>query len=164
MSIDRAGESANFLFRSDQGEIDARQWWRGTALLGAILAALTMIMALLSPYMQHDLSKTPLFSALTFAAFAYLLFYTFAIVFIAISYYNLSAKRWRDRARPAALAGLLPLSALFSAAIHWLHPRAGGAIAPWQVLTIDLLLIAIIVANVFELGCLPHRNQPESSK
>ncbi len=141
-----------FLFRSDQGRIDARTWWRGSAGLGAILAALTAIWVYLSPAAHRDLGTTPFLAWWTLAAYIYLLLYAFAVLLIAICHTNLSAKRWRDRGRPASLAGLLPLAALVSGAAHWLQPRVEQFIPYWYVLGTDLLFAAIVVWTVIELG------------
>lgn len=153
-----AKDGARFLFRTDQGRIDARTWRRGTALLLAILAVLTGIWIPLEPLTHRDLATTPFFAWGTFAAFAYLVLYAFAVLLIAICHYNLSAKRWRDRGWPGALAGLLPLFALFSGAAHWLQPRVAEDISYWYVVGVDALLIAVIVWNVVELGIFERRS------
>jgi len=145
-------ERARFLFRTDQGRIDAKTWRQGTALLGAILAVLTAIWLVISPFAQRDLATSPFFAWATFATFVYLLFYAFAVLLIAISHYNLSAKRWRDRGWPAGLAGLLPFFALLSGAAHWLQPRAAKDVSYLYVAAIDVLLVAIIIWNIVELG------------
>jgi len=144
--------AGRFGFRTDQGRIDAKTWWQGTALLGALLAVLTLIWLLLAPFAEHDLAKTPFLAWGTIAAFTYLLFYAFAVLLIAICHYNLSAKRWRDRGWPSGLAGLLPLAALLSGAAHWLQPRVSEVISYWYVVGTDACLLAIIVWNVAELG------------
>ncbi len=148
---------ARFLFRSDQGRIDARTWRRGTALLLAILAVLTAIWLPLEPLTHRDLATTPFFAWATIAAFAYLVLYAFAVILIGISHYNLSAKRWRDRGWSGALAGLLPLFALFSGAAHWLQPRVAEDVSYWYVAGADAALAAIIVWNVVELGVFGRR-------
>jgi uncharacterized membrane protein YhaH (DUF805 family) len=147
-----AAERARFLFRTDQGVINAKTWRQGTALLGAILVLLTAIWLVVAPFTQRDLAATPFFAWATIAAFVYLLLYAFAILLIAISHYNLSAKRWRDRGRPAGLAGLLPFFALLSGAAHWLQPRVAETMSYWYVAGLDALLVAIIIWNVAELG------------
>jgi uncharacterized membrane protein YhaH (DUF805 family) len=141
-----------FLFRSDQGRIGTRTWWLGSAGLGATLAVLTALWVGLEPSAHRDLGTTSFLDWWTLAAYVYLLFYALAVLLIAICYTNLSAKRWRDRGRPASLAGLLPLAALVSGAVHWLQPRVAESIPHWYVLGTDLLLAAIIVWTVIELG------------
>jgi hypothetical protein len=46
-----------------------------------------------------------------------------------------------------ALAGLLPLAALVSGAVHWLQPRVAEYVAG-----ADAILVAITAWNVVELG------------
>jgi uncharacterized membrane protein YhaH (DUF805 family) len=145
-------ERAFFLFRADQGRIDAKTWRQGTAMLVAILAVLTAIWLVVSPFAQRDLASTAFFAWATLATFVYLLVYAFAILLIAVSHYNLSAKRWRDRGRPAGLAGLLPFFALLSGAAHWLQPRVPEDVSSLYVVGIDVLLAGIIVWNGVELG------------
>jgi uncharacterized membrane protein YhaH (DUF805 family) len=141
-----------FLFRQDQGRIDARAWWKGTGCLFGVLVVLTAIWMYLSPSAHRDLGTTPFLAWWTLAAYVYLLFYAFAVLLIAICHYNLSAKRWRDRGRPASLAGLLPLAVLVSGAAHWMQPRVEQFIPYWYVLGTDLLLAGILVWSVMELG------------
>lgn len=142
----------HFLFRSDQGRIGRTTWWRGSACLGAALALLTGIWIYLSPSAHRDLGTTPFLAWWTLATYVYLLFYAFAVLLIAICHYNLSAKRWRDRGRPAPLAGLLPLAALVSGAAHWLQPRVAQFIPYWYVVGTDVLLGAIVLWTIVELG------------
>ncbi len=141
-----------FLFRQDQGRIDIGTWWKGTAGLAAMLALLTGVWLYLSPSAHRDLGSTPFLAWWTLAAYVYLLFYAFVVLLIAVCYTNLSAKRWRDRGRPAAFAGLLPLAALVGGAAHWLQPRVAEFISSWYVLAADLLLSGVVVWTVVELG------------
>lgn len=157
MTAPSPGPSARFLFRTAEGRIDARTWWQGTAFLGICFGALTAIWLVVSPFAYRDLATTDFFAWLTLVAYVYLLFYAFAILLIAICHYNLGAKRWRDRGRPAALAGLLPLAALWSGAAHWLQPRVAEVLPYYYVVGIDILLVAIIGWNVVELGFLGER-------
>ncbi len=142
----------SFLFRTEEGRIDAGTWWRNTALLGAIFAVVTLGWILIAPYAEHDLAKEPLFTFPILAANLYRIFYGFASIVLLICYYNLSAKRWRDIGRPAALAGLLPFLACVTAALHWLEPRVGGEIPHFVIVIADILLFLILVWNVIELG------------
>ncbi|WP_026607058.1 hypothetical protein [Methylocapsa acidiphila] len=149
---------ARFLFRTDDGRIDAKTWRRGTGLLLAVLAVLTAIWIPLEPLTHRDLASSPFFAWATIAAFVYLVFYAFAVLLIAICHYNLSAKRWRDRGWPSGLAGLLPLFALFSGAVHWLQPRVAEDVPYFYVAGIDLLLVGIILWNILELGVFDERS------
>lgn len=145
-------QDARFLFRSDQGQIDVKTWRRGAALLGGLFLVLTAIWLALEPFTHRDLADTPFFAWRTMIAFVYLVFYAFAVLLIAISYYNLSAKRWRDRGRPAALAGILPFAALLAGAVNWFQPRVAEVMPFWPVVGFDLLLAGVFVWNVVELG------------
>jgi uncharacterized membrane protein YhaH (DUF805 family) len=151
--------AGRFGYRTDQGRIDAKTWWQGTAFLGVPLAALTLIWFFLAPLTHHDLATTPFLAWGTIAAFVYLLCYAFTILLMAICHYNLSTKRWRDRGWrfPGALAGLLPLSALASGAAHWLQPRVADVMPYWYVAVLDTLLVAIILWNVVDLGFFESR-------
>lgn len=153
--------AGRFGFRTDQGRIDAKTWRQGTLFLGGPLAMLTLLWDFVSPYTHHDLATTPFLAWGTIAAFVYLVCYAFAILLAAICYYNLSAKRWRDRGWrfPGALAGLLPLAALASGAAHWLQPRVADVMPYWHVAVLDTLLAAIIIWNMVELGFLAARTQ-----
>jgi cytochrome b561 len=144
---------ARFGFRTDEGLADARTWREGVALLGVILAVLTAIWLLLEPNAHRELQPdSPLFEWATFLTFVYLLLYAFAVLFIGISLYNLSAKRLRARNLPTGLAGLVPLAALFSGAAHWLQPRVVEYLSYWYVVGVDALLVAALVWTVWELG------------
>ncbi|MGA2638631.1 hypothetical protein [Methylocella sp.] len=144
---------ARFGFRTDQGLADARTWREGAGLLAVLLAVLTAIWLLLEPNAHRQLAPdSSLFDWATFLTFVYLLFYTFALLFIGVSLYNLSAKRLRARNLPTGLAGLVPLAALFSGAAHWLQPRVDEYLSYWYVAGIDALLVAALVWTVLELG------------
>jgi uncharacterized membrane protein YhaH (DUF805 family) len=142
----------SFLFRSDEGEIDANIWWQNVALLAGIFAALSLGWILVEPFAEHDLAKEPLFTLPLLAANLYRLIYGFGSLLLLISYYNLSAKRWRAIGRPSAFAGLLPFLACVAGALHWLEPRVGGEIPHFLVILVDILLFATLVWNVIELG------------
>ena len=146
-----------FLFRGDQGVITRAQWWRGTLGLAAVLAVLSGIWMVIGRYAyeaQGAAARAELFDASIFAAYAYLIVFGFCVLLIAICHYNLSATRWRARGKPPALAGLLPLLALFSGAAHWLYPRVSESMPFWTVGLTDVLLVAVIVWNVLDLGLL----------
>jgi uncharacterized membrane protein YhaH (DUF805 family) len=157
MASSMAEFAGRFGFRTDQGRIDAKTWRQGTALLGVPLAVLTLIWFLLAPFARHDLASSPFLAWSTIAVFVYLLLYAFAVLLIAICHYNLSAKRWRDRDWPGALAGMLPLAALLSGAAHWLQPRVAEVLPYWSVAGVDAALVAITAWNVVELGFLQDR-------
>ncbi|MBI1868260.1 MAG: hypothetical protein HYS06_08210 [Methylocystis sp.] len=147
-------ERIAFLYRTDQGRIDRATWLQGAAWLVGALVPLALGWRALSPYAEHDLSKSPLFVPMTVAAYAYALVYALAVVLIAISWVNLSAKRFRDRGRPAplALAGLLPLTAFLAGAAHFLQPRVAAAMPYWYVSVCDAVLIGVVAWTIYELA------------
>jgi uncharacterized membrane protein YhaH (DUF805 family) len=152
-----AAPSISFLFRTDQGRIDAKTWLSSGLALGIIFAVLTLIAFLLAPYMRHDLATTPFFAWQVIAAYFYVMLYIFALLLIAISFYNLSAKRWRDRGKPSALAGLVPFFALLAGAAHWLYPQMGDQVPAWSVAAIDIAFVGFLIWTIIELGFLPSK-------
>ena len=157
----------NFLFRTDEGVIDRGIWWRGSLFLAGCLALLTGIWMELSTFAyeaQGPAARAELFDPNIFAAYAYLIFFGFCVMLISICHYNLSAKRWRARGKPPALAGLLPLLALFSGAAHWLYPRVSESMPYWTVSVTDAALIVVILWNVVELGLLGSGPESEAGK
>lgn len=142
----------SFLFRSDEGRIDAPTWWRNVALLAGIFAVLTIVWILVEPYVHHDLATEPLFTVPILLANLYRLVYGFGSLLLLVCYYNLSAKRWRDIGRPPALAGIVPFLVCFAAALHWLEPRVGGEIPHFLVVLTDILFFASLIWTVVELG------------
>jgi uncharacterized membrane protein YhaH (DUF805 family) len=123
---------AYFLFRADAGKIDAATWWPSTLLLVGIFAVLTIAWHLLQPYADHDLNTTPIMAIGILIANIYRLLYGFAVILILISHYNLSAKRWRDIGRPAALAGLLPVLACIAGRMHCRLRSTSSSLLPWS--------------------------------
>lgn len=147
-------ERIRFLYRTDQGRIDRATWRRGAGALLAVLIPFTLIWLALEPYTTHDLSKTPFFAPETAAAYAYVIFYAFVVMLVAVSFINLSAKRFRDRglAPPLGLASIAPLCALFAGAAHFLQPRVAEVMSRWYVWGVDAVLIAAVIWTIYELG------------
>lgn len=152
MALD--SERIRFLYRTEQGRIDRATWLKGAGALAAILAPFFLIWLALAPYTDHDLARDPFFAPMTAAAYAFVILYSFVILLVAVSYVNLSAKRFRDlgRAAPVALAGLAPLVALVVGATHWLQPRVAEVMPRFWVWGADALLVAVIVWTLYELG------------
>lgn len=150
----------SFLFRSDEGRIDAATWWRNVALLAGIFAVLTVIWIFVEPFANHNLAKEPLFTVPILLANLYRLIYGFGSLILLISYYNLSAKRWRDIGRPPGLAGVVPFLICLAAALHWLEPRVGGEIPHFLVVLADILFFASLIWTIVELGGLLKLRRP----
>ncbi len=148
----------SFLFRTDKGRVDRATWWRGTVPIAVLAAVGAAGWTLLSPYARHDLATQAFIAPMTLVAYLYLVLFAFAVILLAICEYNLSAKRFRDRSRPAALAGILPLSLLFGGAAIWYVPNSSGDLPDWTA-PLVLAAIALVAAwNVVELGILRDRN------
>ena len=116
MRLDRA--TIHFLFQTYEGMLDRRTWRSGTLVLAAILIPLTLIWIVIAPATHRDLSTPELLDARALGAFIYLAIFAFAVILIAVSWTNLSAKRFRGLGRPAAFATVLPLAALLGGAAH----------------------------------------------
>ena len=140
------------LFRSDEGEIDAPIWWRGILILGGVFAVLTLGWLLIEPFADRALATTITSTIIVLTANLYRIAYGVICLLLLICFYNLSAKRWRDLGRPPAFAGILPIVGAIVAALHWLEPRTGGDTPHMLVIAADLLLIAVLIWNVTELG------------
>ena len=149
-----------FLFRTDKGRVDRGTWLRATAPLAGLAMLATLGWILLRPYAHHDLATTRFLAPMTIAAYVYLLLYAFAVILLAVCEYNLSAKRFRDRGRPAALAGVLPASLLLGAALIWFIPRSFGAVPEWVGPAVLVVLVLIALWNLVELGLSPDRTAP----
>jgi uncharacterized membrane protein YhaH (DUF805 family) len=147
-------ERIRFLYRTDQGHIDRATWRRGALALAGVLAPFTLIWLALEPYTAHDLAKSPLWVPMTAAAYAYLLFYALIVLLVAISFVNLSAKRFRDRGWPAplALAGLFPFAALLDGAAHWYPLLVEEAAPRWHMYPFDAALTVTAIWTLVELG------------
>lgn len=149
-----------FLFRTDRGRIDSAVWWRGTLPLLVVAALLTGGWLLLRPYATQDLATSPSLGVATLAAYIYLVVFAFASVLIAICEYNLSAKRFRDRGRPAVLAAVLPLTLLGAGALIGFVPSSLGALPDWTETVVLAVVLAVAVWNVVDLGFGPTRSLP----
>jgi uncharacterized membrane protein YhaH (DUF805 family) len=152
------GARARFLFREESGVIDAPTWRRHVVWLAALLALLTAVWWVLSPYAHHDLATSAFLAPMTILAFGYLMIYAFAVLIIAVSYTMLSAKRLRDRRAPTGLAGLVPLLALCAGSLHFLQSKTPEAISYGYVVALDLALAAAALATIADLGFRPGRS------
>lgn len=154
-----SGEGFRFLFRQDKGVIARDVWWLGTAMTGAIVLVLSLVWFAVSPYATSDLSRRGLIDPTALGVYVYLFFYAAIALVCTVSWYNLSAKRFRDRGRAPAFAGLPLVAALFAGAAHWLAPRLPEMVPFWAVATLDMALLAVILWTIFELGIRPSARQ-----
>ena len=129
----------NFLFRQDKGAIGRATWLKAVIGLGAVWGVLFTLYDLLA---RGDITKVGLTALLTIAT-----------IMLVVCYYFVSAKRFQDIGKPGALALVLPLMLLFDAAIHWMQPRLGATFPGWLTYIFDVVLIAMVIWNIWDLGC-----------
>ena len=146
------GHGFGFLFRRDDGVISRGIWWRGTLALLAPLLALTLVWLVIGAGAHTGFDASQAVIARTGLTYLYLVVFAAGILLIAICQYNLNAKRFRARRRLPGLAGVLPLAALLTGAVHWLAPRMDEAMPGWAVAGVDAAMLAVVVWNVVDLG------------
>ena len=146
----RPDSRGRFLFRQEQGRIDAATWRLHAGWLAALVVAMTIGWLLLRPYAHVDLTTG--FRWLTVAAFTYLIVYAFALILVAICYTMLTIKRLRDRRRPTGLAGLLPFLVLCAASAHFLRDQTPDVVLLAYVIAIDVVVVIAAALSVVELG------------
>jgi hypothetical protein len=141
-----------FLYRESEGFVGGREWARASVGPVGIALALTLIAFAVAPNAPRDLAHEAFIDPLTVARHAYLIVYSFALILCAVAEYFVSAKRFADRGKPPALAGLAPFSLLIAGAAHWYQPRSEGSMPEGFVYLFDALAVAILAWNVIELG------------
>ena len=90
-----------------------------------IALVMTAIALAIAPRAPRDLAHEAFIDPVVVATHLYFLVYAFALIFCAVAEYFVSAKRFADRGRPAALAGLAPFSLFLAAAAHWYAAALG---------------------------------------
>jgi uncharacterized membrane protein YhaH (DUF805 family) len=141
-----------FLYRQGEGVIDGRTW--ALASLGPVGLALllTLVAFVVAPGAPRDLAHEAFIDPLVVARHAYLIVYSFALILCAVAEYFVCAKRFADRGRPPALAGLAPMAIFVAAAAHWFTPRSEGIAPPALPYVLDALTLAILAWTIAELG------------
>ena len=152
MANDQGAERFRFLYRQAEGVIDRRAWARASLAPAAIALAMTAIWLAIAPTGPRDLGRESLFDPLVAAVHLYFLVYAFALILCAVAEYFVSAKRFADRGKPPALAGLLPFSLLVAGAADWYQPRSEGTMPEGFVYVFAALAVAIVAWNGIELG------------
>jgi uncharacterized membrane protein YhaH (DUF805 family) len=127
------------------------------------LIPLTLVWLWIAPATHRDMSNPELLDVGTLGAFIYLLLFAFAVILIAVSWTNLSAKRFRSIGVPGAYAGALPFAALIDGAAHWFQPRATDVFPGWALLLLDLAAAAVALWSVYELGLAEPRRSGGSN-
>jgi uncharacterized membrane protein YhaH (DUF805 family) len=151
MAASRA-ERFRFLYREAEGVVDREVWRRASLPPLAIALGMTIVWLVIAPNGPRDLNSEAFIDLSVVATHLYALVYSFALVFCAVAEYFLSAKRFTDRGKPQALAGLLPLSLLLAGAANWFQPRSEGTMPVGLVYLFDGIAILILVWNIIELG------------
>lgn len=146
------GERFRFLYRQGEGAIDRREWRLASWPPIAIALAMTFVWLVIAPRQARDLSREGLIDLRVIATYAYLIVYAFALLLCAVAEYFVSAKRFADRGKPPALAGLAPFSLFLAAAANWYQPRSEGTMPLWLAWLFDVIALAILVWSVAELG------------
>ncbi len=145
-------ERFRFLYRVSEGAIDRRTWALASLPPVAIALVMTAIWLTIAPRGPRDLAREAFIDPIVIATHVYFLVYAFALILCAVAEYFVSAKRFADRGKAAALAGLAPFSLLLAGAAHWYQPRSEGTAPAWLTYAFDAAAIAIVVWNVVELG------------
>jgi chromate transport protein ChrA len=152
MAQDPRAARFRFLYRQAEGVVDRGVWARASLPPAAIALVLTAIALAIAPNAPRDLAREAFFDPIVVATHAYFLVYAFALILCAVAEYFLSAKRFADRGKPPALAGLMPFSLLIAGAANWYQPRSEGTMPEALTYAFDAAAIAIVAWSVIELG------------
>jgi uncharacterized membrane protein YhaH (DUF805 family) len=142
----------SFLYRTDEGEIDAATWWRGLLPLLGIFFVLTLGWILVEPVADKSLATTVSSTIVVVAGNIYRILYGAIGLLLLVCFYNLSAKRWRNLGKPPSFAGILPVVAAISGALNWLEPRVGGDLPQALVILADVILFGVFLWTFVECG------------
>lgn len=157
MSEAMGAANFRFLYRQTEGVIDRATWARASLPPVAIALALTAIAWLIAPDKPRDLASEAFIDPRVIATHIYFLAYAFALLLCTVAEYFVSAKRFADRGKPAALAGLAPFALLLAGAANWYQPRSEGWMPAELTYVFDLVAIGVVAWNVIELGFAPGR-------
>jgi uncharacterized membrane protein YhaH (DUF805 family) len=152
MSQTPRSERFRFLYRQGEGTINRREFWAASWPPCGIALAMTLVWIVIAPRQARDLSHEALLDLGVVATYAYLIIYAFALLLCAVAEYFVSAKRFADRGKPPALAGLAPFSLFLAGAANWYQPRSEGTMPLWLAWLFDAIALAILVWTVAELG------------
>ena len=152
MAEGRHAARFRFLYRESEGTIGGREWALASVAPVGVALVLTVIAFAVAPSAPRDLAHEAFIDPLTVARHAYLIVYSFALILCAVAEYFVSAKRFADRGKPPALAGLAPFSLLIAGAAYWYQPRSEGTAPEGLVYLFAAFAFAVVVWNVIELG------------
>jgi len=148
-----SGESDfRFLYRQADGVVGRATWARASLPPVAMALALTALALFIAPDKARDLGSQDFADLAIVATHAYFLAYAFALILCAVAEYFVSAKRFADRGKPRALAGLAPFALLLAGAANWYQPRSEGAMPEALTWVFDAIAAGVVAWNVIELG------------
>ncbi len=104
-----------FLYRQSEGRIGPGEWVRASLPPAAIVAALTLIWLAIAPSEERE-PTNGLIDISIMATYAYLMIYAFVVLLCAVAQYFVSAKRFADRGKAPALAGVAPFAIFLAGA------------------------------------------------
>jgi len=106
MASSSAAERFRFLYRQADGVLDRGGWARASLAPLGVALAMTLIWLAIAPNAPRDLAHERFLDLGVVAVHFYFIVYAFAVIICAVAEYFVSAKRFADRGRPPALAGL----------------------------------------------------------
>jgi uncharacterized membrane protein YhaH (DUF805 family) len=154
---DWTGSELTFLYRRKEGTIGRRAWILASLPPNLIVVAMTLVWIAIMPRTTREPSQGLVDFGVA-ARYFYLVVYAFAVLICAVAQYFVSAKRFADLGKPAALAGVAPFAIFFAAAAHWYVPRSEGWAPYWLLIVFDLVAAGSVIWNIAELGFLARRN------
>ena len=157
MSASPTTARLDFLYRRSEGTIGRRDWALASLPPTIVFIVLTLIWLAIMPRETRDLSKG-LIDLGVAARYLYLIVYAFVVLLCAVAQYFVSAKRFADLGKPAALAGVAPFIVFFVAAANWYEPKSEGWAPHWLTLILDVVAIAAVAWNIVELGFVKGRS------
>jgi len=151
------GSDFRFLYRQGEGAIGPGSWARASLPPVGIAIVLTAFAFLIAPDKPRDLANQDFVDVGIVATHVYFLVYAFALILCAVAEYFVSAKRFSDRGKPPAFAGIAPFALLLAAAANWYQPRSEGTMPEALTWIFDAVAIGIVAWTVIELGFGPSR-------
>jgi uncharacterized membrane protein YhaH (DUF805 family) len=145
-------ERFRFLYRQGEGAIDRRQFWLASWPIAAIILVLTLAWLAIRPREVRDLAHEGLLDWSIVATYLYLMAYVLALFLCAVALYFVAAKRFADRGRPPAFAGLALFALFFAGAAAWYQPLSEGTMPAWLTWVFDAIALGVVVWTIVELG------------
>ena len=159
MTGSAADDRFRFLYRQAEGAIDRATWVRASLAPVGIALALTAVAFWIAPDKPRDLGSEAFLNPLIVLRQVYLIGYAFVLLICLVAEYFLSAKRFQDRGRPGALAGVAPFALLIVGAANWYQPLSEGTLSLPALIGVDVVALAAIAWSIAELGFGARRPQ-----